>query len=239
MINNAIKFTENGSISCTCSSEDNFIKFIISDTGVGINKERLHSIFDRFVQADLSLSRGYEGSGLGLSIVKAYVEMLKGEIWVESEEGVGSTFFLKIPYEKSQKDTPTDINHKEENTIGSSLKILVAEDDDVSIELIKSFFDKDNHRITFAHTGREVLDKFIHDNDFDLILMDLKMPVMDGITAIREIRKIDKTIPIIAQTAFAFPSDKTEAKEAGCNDYISKPILKEELLNKINAVLGI
>lgn len=238
LIKNALKFTENGSIVCNCNIEDELIRFTVKDTGSGIQKDRLEYIFDRFVQADLSLTRGYEGSGLGLSIVKAYVEMLGGEIWVESTEGIGTTFYFTLPHEavadvniNTTPDEPSQgIKTKRK------LQILIAEDDEISYDLIRTILEQEGYGVIWAKDGQEAIDIF--NNEIDLIFMDLKMPGMDGIEATKTIRKTDQQIPIIAQTAFAFPGDKILAKEAGCNDYISKPILRKDLLRKVNEVFG-
>ncbi len=238
LIKNALKFTEKGSVICNCNIDDDFIRFSVKDSGSGIQKERIKHIFDRFIQADMSLSRGYEGSGLGLSIVKAYVEMLGGKIWVESEEGTGSTFFFTIPHEASDNSdsyTLADKTSVEPKPHGK-LRILIAEDDEVSYDLIRTILEKEGYEVVWAKDGREAID--FHNNEIDLILMDLKMPGMDGIEATKIIRKTDQKIPIIAQTAFAFPGDKELAKEAGCTDYISKPIQRKDLLSKINMVFS-
>lgn len=240
LIKNAIKFTVGGSVICHCTMEESLMKFIVQDSGVGVQEDKISSIFDRFVQADMGMTRGYEGSGLGLSIVKAYVEMLGGEIWVESEEGVGTTFTFTISIEKPNDLISSD--NKKEKSKGvkqaEKLKILVAEDDETSLDLIKTILEFEDNSILYAKNGKEAVDIHMQNPDIDLILMDLKMPLMDGLEATIKIRETDKNVPIIAQTAFAFPGDKDKALVAGCSDYISKPIIKKKLLDKIRSVLN-
>ena len=240
LIKNAIKFTHGGSVVCSCLKEEGYLKFVIEDSGIGVQQDRVSSIFDRFVQADMSMTRGYEGSGLGLSIVKAYVEMLGGEIWVESEEGVGTTFTFTISIERSSELISSD--GKKERSKGSKpvkgLKILIAEDDDTSLDLIKTILEFEGNNILHARNGKDAVNIHSQNPDIDLILMDLKMPVMDGIEATAKIRETDKKVHIIAQTAFAFPNDKEKAIASGCNDYIAKPIIKKNLLSKIESVLN-
>jgi PAS domain S-box-containing protein len=238
LINNAIKFTFEGSIEFGNYLEDEFLVFYVKDTGIGIPENRKKAIFERFVQADIKHTRPHEGSGLGLSIVKAYVEMLKGKIILESEVGKGSTFRLYIPYYSSEV-----LRVKEalvSRTIGIRHKqnlILIAEDDDFSFKFFEDSLRNEGLKIIRAVNGEEVISSIRENRDISLVLMDIKMPGKDGLEATREIRTFDSKIPIIAQTAYAFTGDKEKALEAGCNDYISKPIKLDELIEILNKYL--
>ena len=236
LIKNAIKFTDQGKITIGMTKKGRYLHFYVRDTGKGIPGKMQKAIFDRFVQADPELTRGYEGSGLGLAICNAYTRTLGGKIWVESEIGVGSTFFFTIAYKpatkEKQKSKLKDLFKKMESN--KKAKILIAEDDEVSFQLIQTIISGKNTEIIRAENGQEALNLFESHTDLDLILMDIKMPIMDGLEATRQIRLQNSNIPIIAQTAFALSGDKQEALDMGCSDYITKPIKREELLKKVD-----
>jgi PAS domain S-box-containing protein len=247
LVNNSIKFTPAGFIEFGYKKEGNFLEFYVKDTGVGISREQKEIIFERFRQGSESLSRDYEGAGLGLSICKAYVEMLGGEIWVDvnlgntlpnwTAEKRGSTFHFTIPYKPVPNVELTDetnyINIPVENKIGK-LKILIAEDDEISKELIAIVTKDFSREIVIVDNGYQAVEACKNNPDFDLVLMDIKMPIMDGFEATRQIREFNKDLIIIAQTAYAFPDDREKAFGSGCNDYITKPIMKEGLINILN-----
>jgi len=164
---------------------------------------------------------------LGLSIAKSYVEMLGGEIWVESEERKGSIFYFTIPYnavleEKTEIENAISAEHKEVQL--KNLKILIVEDDEISYSLLTKMLQKISYKVLHAITGVEAVEVCKNNPDLDLVLMDIRMPKMDGNEATRQIRQFNKDVIIIAQTAYAFSGDREKAIEAGCNDYISKPI---------------
>ncbi len=236
LIKNAIKYTEKGSITFGYFLKKNFIEFYVKDSGIGIPKNRMEAIFNRFEQADIEDTRVFEGSGLGLAISKAYIEMLGGEIFVESEEGIGSTFTFKLPYTKKRTEEieQQPENFNKETASMKNLNLLVVEDDEVSSELLETIFIDTFQKITFVENGIEAIELCKKNPEIDLVLMDIKMPGMNGYEATREIRKFDKDLIIIAQTAYAMFGDKEKAIEAGCNDYISKPINKILLLKIIN-----
>uniref|UniRef100_UPI003217E0B4 PAS domain S-box protein n=1 Tax=uncultured Draconibacterium sp. TaxID=1573823 RepID=UPI003217E0B4 len=236
LVKNAIKYSTKGLITIGCKKEPGYLKFSIKDEGIGIPANRLKAIFDRFVQADIEDKRVHEGSGLGLTITKSYAQMLGGEVWVESREGEGSTFYATIAYNmvnhpklKSKSD-----NMEKNRNNEKQVRILVAEDDNVSFILLKNILSLANCTLTQVKNGEELVDRFKQNSDFDLILMDIKMPEMDGITATKIIREFNKTIPIIAQTAYALEGDREKALNAGFNDYITKPIVKSELIEIVN-----
>ncbi len=251
LVNNAIKFTHKGSIEFGCEYGSGVVEtvhalslkkpksltFYVKDTGIGIRHEQLGIIFERFRQGSESLNRKYEGAGLGLSISKAYVEMLGGRIWAESEEGKGSTFYFTIPCttgaEEKIESKITILDNSTEKP-AHMLKILIAEDDAESAILLSKIVQKFNKEAFMARTGLEALEICRKNPDIDLILMDIQMPEMDGYEATRQIRKFNQSVVIIAQTAFALSGDKELALEAGCNDYISKPIKRKLLMETIN-----
>lgn len=242
LIRNAIKFTDTGSIEFGFERNRTFIEFFVRDTGIGVAPEMKDIIFERFRQGSESLARNYEGAGLGLSISKAYVEMLGGKIRLESTPGKGSVFYFTIPYEmetgqKSIISSGTPLS--ENQVLPEKLKILIAEDDETSFLMISRFVRSFAGEILKAATGTEAVTICRNTGDLDLVLMDIKMPEMNGYEATKQIRQFNNEIIIIAQTAFALLGDKEKAIDAGCNDYISKPIRKAEIEALINKYFNI
>jgi PAS domain S-box-containing protein len=233
LVKNAIKFTWEGHIELGCEKKDKFYEFYVKDTGDGIPEGKQEIIFERFRQGSETLSRNYEGAGLGLSISKAYVEMLGGKIWVKSKPHEGSTFYFTLPsnYKEEEKLTLEKTISSEEGIKNwqKNLKILIAEDDKISAKLLTRNLKPYAHEILTAETGVEVIDICRKNPDVNLILMDIQMPEMNGYDAVKEIRKFNKEIIIIAKTAFALSGDELKAKAAGCDDYVSKPINKNYL----------
>ncbi|RXQ92222.1 response regulator [Ancylomarina salipaludis] len=237
LVTNAIKYTDEGSIEIHVEKKKDYYEFCVKDTGIGIDPERQEVIFDRFIQADIGDQRAFEGAGLGLAISKAYVEMLGGKIWLVSELRKGSAFYFNLPCDAKLVDDvdtfkfvrPSDYSVFERE----KLKVLIVDDDMVSRNLIAKQIKPICKDLTFAKNGVEALIFFKENPDFDLILMDIKMPMLDGYDATREIRKMNKNVIIIAQTALGLSGDREKSIEAGCTDYIAKPILKDELLNLI------
>ncbi|MEI6349009.1 MAG: PAS domain S-box protein [Bacteroidota bacterium] len=241
LIKNAIKYTDKGSVEfgylfSNSPTELNELQFYVKDTGIGIPKDRQQAIFDRFIQADIADIEARQGAGLGLSIVKAYVEMLGGKIWVESEQGIGSCFYFTLPIntEPEEKNVAAKVVLKEnlENNIHPevlALKILIAEDDEVSKTLFYKNVKPFSKQIIVTTTGVETIETCRINPDIDLILMDIRMPNLNGYEATRQIRQFNKDVVIVAQTSFGLSGDKEKAIEAGCNDYITKPINKDEL----------
>ncbi|MCF8332289.1 MAG: PAS domain S-box protein [Bacteroidales bacterium] len=240
LVNNAVKYTTTGEINVGCFIEDAQIEFYVRDTGEGVPEDRKHAIFNRFEQADISDSHAFEGSGLGLSISKSYVDMLGGDIWVESEESNGSVFCFRIPLHQTEKSTET-IAEKKHTKIEDAkttdkrrkLKTIIAEDDETSYFYLATLLKDINSEIVHCKTGSETVDFCRNNPDVDLILMDIKMPDLDGYQATRKIREFDKDVYIIAQTAYTGLSERDKAIQAGCDEYISKPIKKSELLKLI------
>ncbi|MCX6327603.1 MAG: ATP-binding protein [Bacteroidia bacterium] len=236
LVKNAIKFTNEGSIEFGYEKKDEYLEFFVKDTGTGISETQKEIIFERFMQGSDSLTRKYEGSGLGLSISKSYVELLDGKIWVESEKGKGSIFYFTIPYNAVSEETHTienAVSVEQKEVQLRKLKILIAEDDEVSRIILVKMIGIFGKEILHAKTGVEAVVACRNNPDIDLILMDIKMPDMDGHEATRQIRQLNTDVIIIAQTAYGFSSEREKAIEAGCNDYISKPIEKTLLLELI------
>ncbi|MFZ1730336.1 MAG: ATP-binding protein [Bacteroidota bacterium] len=242
LVKNAIKFTDAGSVEfgfvLNADKTPVEIEFSVKDTGIGIPKNRLEDIFERFIQADIEDRMARQGSGLGLTISKSYVEMLGGRIWAESEEGIGSTFYFTLPCMQTHQEADTlPIVEPEKMAIESkmkNIKILVAEDDEQSAALLGILLKALTENLFFAKNGAEAVEICRNNPEIDLILMDIKMPVMGGYSATRSIREFNKDVKIIAQTAFGLSEDRQKAFEAGCNDYLSKPIKKSILYEMIN-----
>ena len=234
LVKNAIKYSEKGSIELGCDKKGENLEFYVKDSGIGIDSTRLKAIFERFIQADIADKHAYQGAGLGLSISKAYVEMLGGKLWVESEIGIGSTFYFTIPYTTELKETVANTN---DNVNGKmevqvmNLKILIVDDDETSDLLISIMLTEISREILHAKSGLEAIELSRNNPDIDLILMDIKMPVMGGYEATRQIRQFNKDVIVIAQTAYGLTGDREKAIEAGCNEHLSKPIIKNELLS--------
>jgi len=237
LVKNAIKFTASGFVQLGYEKKGESLEFYVQDTGVGIRQDQQNIIFERFRQASESLSRGYEGAGLGLAISKAYVEMLGGKIWVESELGKGSIFYFSIPYNQQLNNiaTPvTDVFNGQEMLNISKLKILIAEDDEVSYLLLTKLTGSFGRKVLKVKSGLEAVDACKNNPDIDLVLMDIQMPEMDGYEATRQIRKFNQDVIIIAQTAVGLlQEEKERAKEAGCTDFLPKPILLSEFTELI------
>ena len=229
LISNAIKFTDKGTIKIGYKLVENFLEFCVSDTGIGISPEHHARIFDRFYQVSNAMERLYEGTGLGLAISKAYIEHLGGKIWLSSEQGKGTSFFFTIPYEKQVATTlpVTEKGVPDSYVFPVKKVILVAEDIESNFKLIRYFLSGSNVEVLHAYNGKEAVEKCLSTGKIDLILMDIKMPVMDGYTAVKLIREKNAIVPIIAQTAYI--DDKEKAIECGCSGFISKPFDKKSL----------
>lgn len=239
LIKNAIKFTDEGKIEMGNYLENNSLFFYIRDTGNGIPSDKLEKIFGHFIQADMNLNRNYEGSGLGLSIVKAYVEALGGKISVQSEIDKGSTFLFSIPYILAgTPNTAEEVHPTEQHQLSGQVTILVAEDDTASYQYLKAVLTKEKIRLVHTTNGTDTMKMLQENPEISLILMDIKMPGMDGLEATRRIRQFNPTIPIIAQSAYVFDTDKGNALEAGCNEYLPKPIDRKSLIEMINKYVG-
>ena len=237
LVKNAIKFTPTGSIEFGYERKDKYLEFFVKDTGPGIREEQKNFVFERFRQGSESLSRNYEGAGLGLTISKAFVEMLGGKIWIESSVGKGSEFYFTIPYvikTNEKKPTKSLVSADEAENQLNKLKILIAEDDKLSSILLGKVVRNFSKEVIIVKNGVEAVEACCDNPDIDLILMDIKMPLMDGYEATRLIRKFNPDVVIIAQSAFALTGDQDKAIAAGCNDYLTKPIIRKDLMEHLS-----
>lgn len=237
LVGNALKFTSEGFIKMGYKVKENQLEIYVEDTGIGIPVNMQEEIFDRFNQVERTSTRFFGGSGLGLSISKGYAELLGGNIRLQSEIGKGSIFYVTIPFKKALKKDllSEEVNNIEEFTLGETKTLLVAEDEDFNFMLIEEFLSDSNMNILRAKTGVEAIDLFKSNPQIELILMDIKMPVMNGIEATKEIRKLAPNLPIIAQTAYSTAVDIQLIKEAGCNDILIKPFNQKDLMAKIKS----
>lgn len=236
LVKNAIKFTLEGYVKIGYSITDEIFSFYVADTGIGINKEKHDAVFNHFVQADSSISSRFEGSGLGLSISREYTKMLNGNIRVESEPGKGSTFYVNIPNHiqvATTKPKPKATKKNWKPIIPPGLKVIIAEDDKTSFYFLKFILEEISADILHANTGFEAIELAKSYPDTNIILMDSRMPELNGIEAVKQIREFNKKVFIIAQTANAQDGYKTKAIMAGCNEYIEKPLDKDELMSLI------
>ena len=234
LIQNALKFTIKGGIDFGYTRNNGIVEFFVIDSGIGIPQSKIERIFDRFHQVDNSLTRYHEGAGLGLSISKAFVELLGGNIKVESVEGAGSNFIFTIPY--------NPVHDREYSALSPqhsalSFTILIAEDDAVSTLLLKKNFKGENITFLCAENGWEAVELVQFHPEINLVLMDIKMPIMNGYEASKLIKELRPLLPIIAQSAFTVKEEKQKAQEAGCDAFITKPISKTELLEKMHELL--
>ena len=237
LIKNALKFTNEGFVEFGYKVDGEVLCLYVKDSGVGIEKEKKEVIFDRFRQADDSITRTFGGTGLGLSISKKIMDMLGGSIEVESKPNVGSIFTLRLNCVISKIDSKKELNNTNGMKTSNLPLILVAEDEISNFKLIEAILKRNNYEVTRAENGEEAVEMCRNNSDIRLVLMDIRMPVMDGLIAAKKIKSFNPNLPIIAQTAYAMDGDENKAKEEGCNDYISKPIKKELLLEKLKALL--
>ncbi|MCK3684218.1 PAS domain S-box protein [Maribellus sp. YY47] len=241
LLDNAIRFTHKGEICFGVSSvSETELEFFVSDTGVGIEKENQQLVFERFTQADSGTSRSYGGTGLGLAIVKKLLEMMNSEIHLESEPNKGTRFWFKLPclsIDLSTAPTTTDNQLTETHEAkkkNTETKILVVEDDIASLFYFRQVLGKIYSNLFFAENGAKALELFESEAP-DIILIDIGLPDMSGLEVIRKIRETDSQVRIIVQTAYVMPEDERNAREAGCNDFFTKPVKTQLLLEKLQA----
>jgi PAS domain S-box-containing protein len=235
LLSNAFKFTEKGRIEFGYNLTDDFWHFYVSDSGIGIPEDQFLRIFDRFYQVEHIMARHFEGTGLGLSISKAFVEIMGGKIWVDSEIGKGSVFYFTLPYSKSETMVPEVTTSTQKIYFNQQASILVAEDDENNYSLIMKFLTFPNITLIRAKNGVEAVKYCESGQPVDLVLMDLKMPEMDGYEATKKIKGIKPDLPVIAQTAFV--TDNEKAYNSGCVDIITKPFNRISLLEKVKKYL--
>ena len=246
LIDNAVKFTREGSISLTSSVAGTSLMFTIKDTGIGISKDHLKSIFEQFRQEVAGHHRPFEGLGVGLTLAKHVIEKMDGYLWVESEKGEGSEFFVTIPYRPVGVGTVSKmVLNREEMGLASERKydwagkkVLVADDNNDILNYLNRILTDTGVTVILARSGEEVLKIVRETDDIDLVLLDMQMSEMNGLEATREIRKLKEDLPIIAQTAYIFEEDKDMILNAGCDACIIKPVRQDQLYSVVSTFLG-
>ena len=224
LISNAIKFTKTGDIDYGYEINDDFVQLYVKDTGLGIPPKMYGRVFDKFVQTEQSLCKDYEGAGLGLSICKGLVELLGGKIWFDSEINKGSTFYFVLPYKAIVEPSQTVERYSEIPGKRSHRIILIAEDDWISFQYLRTILEKSDITVLHAENGEQAVEFVRNTSEIDLILMDIKMPVMDGIEATKIIKRIRPDLPIIAQTAYTYSEERSKISAIGCDEYLTKPL---------------
>ncbi|MFO7998812.1 MAG: PAS domain S-box protein [Bacteroidales bacterium] len=230
LVDNAIKFTEKGHVEFGCSLKGGFLKFYVADTGPGIAPDMQKLIFERFHQLEIGHAQTKGGMGLGLPISKSFVELMGGEIWLESSPGSGTIFFFTIPWKPLEEISDTAGATESPQNLSAKQTILVAEDEENNFELTKVILSMHDVEILHAWNGRQAVDMCRENQEIDLVLMDIKMPIMNGYEATSEIKKTRPQLPVVALTAYALPGDREKALNAGCDDYMSKPVSLKEFL---------
>lgn len=238
-ISNAIKFTESGSIEIGFNINGNEAIFHVKDTGIGISEENIQKLFKRFSKIEDNNRKLFRGIGLGLVISKRLSELLNGKLWVESKPGQGSIFYISVPIieisEKVKDVIPTQLRQKNLDFVNKS--ILIVEDEETNFNYLKAILKRTNIDVHWAVNGLEALQLVQAFKNFDLIFMDIKMPIMDGYSALKEIRKISPLQVVVAQTAYVMADDVKEIHEAGFNDYLPKPFTADIFLKILNKYL--
>lgn len=236
LLSNALKFTSTGSIEFGYIMKPGYYQFFIKDTGIGIARENHSIIFERFRQVEETFSRNYGGNGLGLSICKGYLDLLDGKIWLDSELGKGSTFYYTLPI---NEQIETDISvEPAETPIFSDKTILIVEDELLNFLYLDEVLTGIGIQTLHAKNGFQAIEMYQQNPKIDLVLMDIKMPEMDGIEATRRLKQINTKLPIIIQTAYAIDKEKQNAFEAGCDAFMSKPLRKIDLVNNLTEIFN-
>ncbi|MEZ5082925.1 MAG: ATP-binding protein [Bacteroidales bacterium] len=240
LLGNALKFTKEGYIEFGYSLKgSDIIEFFVKDTGIGIPENKMQVIFERFGQVDSNRNFEHKGTGLGLSISKKLAELLGGELSVNSEEDEGSTFYLKLPVYKESRITKQQQTRPVSKSVDWSDKLfLIAEDSILNYTFLDALFQKTHVKLLWAKNGKEAVEKCKDNPDIDLVLMDIKMPVLGGLEAIHQIKKFRKNLPIIVQTAYAMPEDRDRSLAAGGDEHLTKPINADELFSTISKFLN-
>ena len=234
LMNNAIKFTQKGYVKFGYHAKNEMVEFFVKDTGIGIPVQLHKNVFEPFRQVEMEATREYGGTGLGLTISQKLTKLMKGEMWLESEENKGSTFYFSIPYEpvSTMEFTNKKMHPASPDNFGN-LKVLVAEDEEMNYIYMEELLSDMGMFVVHARDGQEAVNMCKSDKEIDLVLMDIKMPKLNGLDATKVIKEYNPNLTIIAQTAYAMLEDRQKALEAGCDDYITKPIDKERLLETL------
>ena len=237
LLDNAVKFTENGIVKLSCRVESGNLVFMVSDSGVGISEAALPMVFDKFFQEETKLTRSHEGSGLGLTIVSEILKLLHGKISVESVKFQGAVFTFSIPY-LNEEPVVTKAEMEVNQLKKDFRKVVIAEDDEDNFYFLKVSLRNEKFEILRARNGREAVE-LCESHPVSLVLMDLKMPEMDGYEATRRIKQMYRELPVIAVTAYAMTGDEQKTEDAGCDGYIPKPFTREQILNAIRQFLPV
>lgn len=232
LLENAFKYTKQGSITYGCKKQGNKLRFYVEDTGMGISEKERPHVFDRFFRGDKIQDMAIRGTGLGLSIAKSLVEIMDGEIGVDSTPGKGSIFYFILPCIESETKKQQKIMEKQHENKFSELKVLIVDDEPDSLEYLKLALIKLVKEVDEASNGEEAI-SLAKNKEYNLVLMDIKMPVVDGLEATKAIREKHPDTIIIAQTAYAQKEERAKALATGCNDYLVKPIRKSSLLDTL------
>lgn len=239
LIKNGFKFTDDGYIKVSTYTKGKLLYFCVEDTGIGIKSEIKDMIFERFRQGEEKLSRKYGGTGLGLSISKGIIEKMGGDIWIDTTYQEGFKIYFTIPFVVKKEKVPAELKHYTLNNVGDLLKnkkILIVEDHAISYKYLEEILLPYKPKLSWAINGEESLN-MVRNNKYDLIIMDINLPEMDGVTAIKEIRKTKPDIPILVQTAYAMETEMKMIKSSGCNDIIGKPFNEKEFLDTLIKVV--
>lgn len=236
LIGNAIKFTQKGVVEFGCVLQADTIEFYVSDSGIGIEEGKQHRIFKRFAQADLTIQHSYGGTGLGLPICKGLVELLGGKIWLESKVGIGSTFYFTIPNQKLALAHEQEVVVEKAKCSLEGYIILVAEDEEFNLVYLRELLSEKRCKVITVTNGRQAVDICRENESIDLVLMDIRMPVMDGLTAAKLIKGIRPKLPIVAQTAYALEHEVAIYSKA-FDSYLVKPIKVVQVLDVLSKLL--
>ncbi len=242
LLSNAIKFTEKGFVKLEIETVEKIsdntcvLRFSVSDSGIGIERSKMKKIFDSFTQADVRTTRRYGGTGLGLTISGKLIELMGGELKVESIHGKSSRFWFDLIFECSKEGAQTQENKKRKLTDLTGCHVLIAEDNAINMIVAKRMLERWNAKVTEAENGAIAV-KYAEEQQFDIILMDIEMPVMDGLSAVEKIRSFNNRVPIIALSANAAEDKQSDLRIKGLNEYIQKPFLPEELHGKISKLI--
>jgi CheY-like chemotaxis protein/anti-sigma regulatory factor (Ser/Thr protein kinase) len=235
LLSNAFKFTEQGSVEFGYQLMENNLQFYVKDTGIGVEDNLQNVIFNRFTQGNINISKQHKGTGLGLAITKKIVELFKGEITLDSSNK-GTTVYFTIPFMKAKMPLISSVIEEQKPTTpvkNKMLTILVAEDEEYNMMYITELFSTTNFTIIEANNGKMALELAQNHPEIDLVLMDIKMPIMDGTEAMKEIKKFNPKLPVIALSAFAMESDKESALKNGFTAYLTKPIDRKLLFKLV------
>ncbi len=239
LLANAVKFTDDGFIRFGCEAKGDFLEFYVSDTGIGIEESEKDIVFEAFRQTESQIRKKYGGNGLGLAIAKGLLHSINGKIWVESEVEKGSTFYFMVPLTLEEKQVEEgEIEFDVPPKIWEKNHILVVEDDLTCFTLIEEMLEETGIKVTHATTGLEAVKFCRKDDSFDIVLMDMRLPEMDGYEATRRIKEFKPNLSVVAQTAHALIEDRKKCMAAGCDDYLTKPINQDLLFQTLSQYLN-